>query len=31
MASALERYREWQREGVSGKVSQADTANKWPV
>ena len=28
MASALERYREWQREGVSGKVSQADTANK---
>ena len=28
MASALERYREWQREGVSGKVSQADTASK---
>lgn len=28
MASALERYREWQREGTSGKVSQADTASK---
>ena len=28
MASALERYREWQREGTSGKVSQADTAIK---